>query len=37
MVVDTSNNTSLITTTDKLPKVLANKLFANPPEEEVDQ
>lgn len=37
MVVDTSNNTSLITTTDKLPKVLANKLFANPPEEEVDK
>lgn len=37
MVTDTSNNTSLITTTDKLPKVLANKLFANPPEEEVDK
>lgn len=37
MVVDTSNNTSLITTTDKLPKVLANKLFSNLPEEEVDK
>lgn len=37
MVTDTSNNTSLIITTDKLPKVLANKLYGNPPEEEVDK
>lgn len=37
MVTDTSNNTSLIITTDKLPKVLANKLYGNLSEEEVDK
>lgn len=37
IVTDTSDNTKRITTIDKLPKILVNKLYGNLSEEEIDQ